>query len=64
MGYKLRLPRLKEPCDKKPYHDGNEARIAAEVITDCNQRVGIKQPPCNVYYCTVCKAWDVGRVVQ
>jgi hypothetical protein len=63
MGQKLNLPRLKEPCGKECY-DENVARIVAETITDCEQRSGIKQPPCNVYHCTTCNAWHVGRVIQ
>jgi hypothetical protein len=63
MSYKLRLPRLKEPCGKECY-DENVARIVAATITECNERSGIKQPPCNVYHCAACKAWHVGREVQ
>jgi hypothetical protein len=63
MSYKLNLPRLKEPCGKECY-DEKVARIVAEVITDCNARVGIKEPPCNIYRCPECDAWHVGRVIQ
>jgi hypothetical protein len=64
MPQKLNLPRVKEPCGKECYRDEKVARIVAATITDCEQRSGIKQPLCEVYYCTTCNAWHVGRAVQ